>query len=118
MHALSSNVVSFVDTRYTEAGTPARVRAIFASVRHIEPLALPLRTGVHDARTRRARRSAVVSLIPHIVRKDWKLLWPLVVAGAALQALLAFLEYRPESFAAGGGSNAAATILSLSLESL
>jgi ABC-2 type transport system ATP-binding protein len=38
------NVVSFVDTRYTEAGTPARVRAIFASVRHIEPLALPLRT--------------------------------------------------------------------------
>ncbi len=56
-----------------------------------------------------------MSMIPHIVRKDWKLLWPLVVAGAALQALLAFLEYRPESFAAGGGSNAAATILSLSL---
>jgi ABC-2 type transport system ATP-binding protein len=38
------NVVSFVDTRYTEAATSARVREIFASVRHIEPLALPLRT--------------------------------------------------------------------------
>ncbi len=37
------NVVSFVDTRYHEADTPGRVRAILGSVRLIEPRALALR---------------------------------------------------------------------------
>jgi hypothetical protein len=56
-----------------------------------------------------------MSLVLHILRKDWKLLWPLGGACAVLQAVLAFLEYRPESFAASDGGNAAAMILSLSL---
>ncbi len=56
-----------------------------------------------------------MTLILHILRKDWKLLWPLGVACALLQAALAGLEYRPESFAASDGGNAAAMILSLSL---
>jgi len=55
-----------------------------------------------------------MNAVPHIVRKDWRLLWPLGCACAVLQAVLALLEYRPESFAAGSGSNAAAIILSLS----
>jgi ABC-2 type transport system ATP-binding protein len=38
------NVVSFVDTRFAEAATPDRIRAIFGSVRQIEPRALPLRS--------------------------------------------------------------------------
>jgi hypothetical protein len=53
--------------------------------------------------------------VPHIVRKDWQLLWPLGCGCAVLQAVLAFLEYRPESFSAGSGSNAAAIVLSLSI---
>lgn len=61
-----------------------------------------------------APRARPATLILHIMHKDWKLLWPLALACALLQAVLAFLEYRPESFAAGGGSEAAAMILSLS----
>ncbi len=53
--------------------------------------------------------------ILHILRKDWKLLWALGLACAVLQAVLAILEFRPASFAASGGTNAAAMILSLSI---
>jgi hypothetical protein len=53
-------------------------------------------------------------MILHIMRKDWNLLWPLALACALLQAVLAFLEYRPESFVASGGSEVAAMVLSLS----
>jgi hypothetical protein len=53
-------------------------------------------------------------MILHVVRKDLRLLWPLGVACTLLQAVLALLEYRPESFAASEGGNAAAMILSLS----
>jgi ABC-2 type transport system ATP-binding protein len=52
------NVVSFVDTRYTEADTPSRVRAILGSVRLIEPRALPLRT-VFTTLARAARDGAL-----------------------------------------------------------
>jgi ABC-2 type transport system ATP-binding protein len=52
------NVVSFVDTRYTEADTSARVRAIFGSVRQIEPRALPLRS-VFTTLARAARDGAL-----------------------------------------------------------
>jgi hypothetical protein len=62
-----------------------------------------------------APRARSGTMIPHIMRKDWKLLWPLALACALLQAVLAFLEYRPESFSASGGSEAAAMILSLSI---
>jgi len=52
------NVLSFVDTRYTEADTPSRVRAILGSVRLIEPRALPLRT-VFTTLARAARDGAL-----------------------------------------------------------
>jgi len=52
------NVLSFVDTRYTETDTPSRVRAIFGSVRLIEPRALPLRS-VFTTLARAARDGAL-----------------------------------------------------------
>ncbi len=50
-----------------------------------------------------------------IFRKDWKLLWPLVLAAAAGQALLAMLLYRHEPYAASQPVNATAMLLSLGL---
>lgn len=50
-----------------------------------------------------------------IFRKDWKLLWPLVLAAAAGQALLAMVLYRHEPYAASQPVNATAMLLSLGL---
>src|SRR5437764_10835420 len=40
-------------------------------------------------------------MVLHILRKDWRLLWPLVAALAALQALLAFARFSAGIFVSG-----------------
>jgi hypothetical protein len=50
-----------------------------------------------------------------IFRKDWRLLWPLAVAGAVTQALLALLLYHSEPYSVSDEVSALAALLTLAL---
>src|SRR5207244_2473870 len=53
---------------------------------------------LHGAGARRPRRSPVVVMVRHILKKDWMLLWPLVAALAVAQGLIAFARFRAGHF--------------------
>ena len=55
------------------------------------------------------------SMAWNIFRKDWKLLWPLAIAVAGLQALLGWVRFGFEPFAASQAQEALAGIISLVL---
>ena len=54
-------------------------------------------------------------MIAHIVRKDWRLVWPLVLIVAGLQAVLGLMEYRALPFGENHGSQAVSALVTLAL---
>ena len=59
--------------------------------------------------------SAPLAMVWHIFSKDWKLLWPLGIASAAGQLLLAALRYHADPFAPGEGLQAICALVTLGL---
>ena len=54
-------------------------------------------------------------MIAHIVRKDWRLLWPLVLIVGGLQAVLGLMEFRALPFGENHGSQAVSALVTIGL---
>jgi hypothetical protein len=54
-------------------------------------------------------------MIAHIVRKDWRLVWPLALIVAGLQAVLGVMDYRALPFGENHGSQAVSALVTIGL---
>ena len=78
------NVLSFIDTRFSEPQLAARIAALIGNVRQIDTQPIALRS-IYTTLARAGTRRQDASMIWRIVRKDWGQLWPLVAIVAMAQ---------------------------------